>query len=83
MFHLDITLEDSRVILTSREGTKFTGSFNDAVTGKAHLVELDNDEVVALVAVMTGGDEVVGFAEHHKVLMPIMMNCPPECRPIP
>ena len=83
MFHLDLTTEDTRVLLTSHSGVMFNGSFNDAVTGKTHPVTLNIAEVTSLTAVMLGGDEIFAFAEHHKVLMPIMMDCPPECRPIP
>lgn len=88
MFHIDMTAEDVRTILTSKDGETYVGKFVDAVTGAEYTEDdLSAKEAVALMVLFTDSEgEHIEKATHavmYECLEPLLERIPDRCRPIP
>lgn len=55
----------------------------DVITGTHHRVYLTDDQIVAILMLGIGGDEIACAGDSYRVLQDVMQNWPVECRPIP
>lgn len=84
MFHIDATFEDTRIIARSDDGNTYQVLLSDADTGEIHEMTLTQEQLAMVMAFNLSNDGTPqGYEEYYKVLEPLLVNCPPECRPIP
>ena len=84
MFHIDATFEDMRMIARSDDGNTYQVLLSDADTTETHELTLTHEQLAMVMAFNLHNDgEPQGHEDSYKVLEPLLVNCPPECRPIP
>lgn len=91
MIHVDLTLEDNRVVAT--RDIPVTGFWSamltDVLTGKTHTAVYNDQQMAAIIAVGIEGDESPLYSLAASALADDMkptnlqQPCPPECSPIP
>lgn len=91
MFHIDVTIEDSRIIATESYGVAkhpdnslvMDVVFHDSQSGKSYMKLMDYDQLVKVIAYALSGEDgkpiVVTYDEANQLLKDV----PLECRPIP
>lgn len=89
MFHVDITLEDSRMIAdyNGYNSSKWFAQITDLHTGiQSLMIQLTCDEMQAvlnLAMYRDGTPQAMDTDACYKLAEPIMAQLPPECRIIP
>lgn len=85
MFHLDITIEDTRMIANNPDGMQnYKTLFTDGLTGEQKEVELTATQLAYTIAIILDkAGTPPNMDEMYKELEPIYKDFPPELRPIP
>jgi hypothetical protein len=84
MFHIDATFEDTRMIARSEDGHTYQVMLSDSDTLNTHGLELTQEQLAMVMAFNLHNDgEPQGYEKFYEVLEPLLVDCPPECRPIP
>lgn len=83
MFHIDVTIEDCRLLIDSENGSEYKVRSVDNHSGKEHTFTMTQKQVTATLAIIIDIDGAPeGVDKMYKSLEPLMVNCPKECRPI-
>jgi len=84
MIHVDITLEDARLIATY-DGLVWNTTLLDNHSGLSQRVEWNNDQLWAVVTLALGDDELEPtLAKHlYEIAEPLFTNLPGALRIIP
>lgn len=84
MFHIDCTFEDSRIVANSQDGTVYSVTMTDALTGKQGNIELTPKQLSDVLAInFDSNGTPQGFEAMYRELELLMAQLPPECRLIP
>lgn len=90
MFHVDVTIEDSRIIATQTDigleevssGCAMNVRLIDSHSGKEHRCYMSMDNLTSVIKSALLGLEVGPEYDSADAILCIL-KCPPECRPIP
>jgi len=83
MFHVDVTLEDTRIIArTDAVSTDFDCQFIDNLSGKIWEKKLTPEQLGATIALAMASDGETVPPVNHALVEPLFQGCPQECRPI-
>jgi hypothetical protein len=83
MFHVDVTIEDTRIVAREIDGALMEVTLVDLHSGRRHQLNMGLDVVGKMIALATSFDgEFVGEIRHSDIAV-YLKDCPPECRPIP
>lgn len=88
MLHIDLTLEDTRIVANRDNSNVWIGFICDAPTGKCVRIEWTDSQIAAVVALGFGigeNDEIdeSSVKKLYEIAEPAIKDLPSECRPIP
>lgn len=86
MLHLDVTLEDTRIIAAVDDNSEWVGTIHDAHSGQSQAIKWSHTQMGAVLALGIGGDESFTkrtTTELYEVAEDAIKELTPELRPIP
>ena len=80
-----VYLEDTILVLPKHDATLYNSELIafDVVTGTHYRATVTDLELIAILALGIGGDEVDGSDGYYSTLESVLASWPNECRPVP
>lgn len=87
MFHIDVTIEDVRIIATQsriEDNSIMNCEFHDSVSGLTYERTMTMNQLGRVLAYSLSGEDGKALsAISYNEMFDLFVGCPPECRPIP